>query len=61
MKLDLDCIRDVLLALEAHLKYDDELTIDSISLEDFCQFPEVDEYSTETILYTAEKLHEGES
>ena len=50
MKLNQDCIRDLLLYLEETLKLNDYLSISNISLEN---------YSSEELLYTADKLYEA--
>ena len=50
MKLNQDCIRDLLLYLEENLSYRKEININKLSLKD---------YSTEDLLYTAEKLSEA--
>ena len=50
MKLNQDCVRDLLLYLEENLILNDLLSIENISLKD---------YSTEELLYTADKLYEA--
>lgn len=50
MKLNQDCIRDLLLYLEENLKLNDYLSISNISLKN---------YSSEELLYTADKLYEA--
>ena len=50
MKLNQDCVRDLLLYLEENLILNDFLSIENISLKD---------YSTEELLYTADKLYEA--
>lgn len=50
MKLNQDCIRDLLLYLEENLKLNDYLSISNISLK---------KYSSEELLYTADKLYEA--
>ncbi len=50
MKLNQDCIRDLLLYLEETLKLNDYLSISNISLKN---------YSSEELLYTADKLYEA--
>ena len=51
MKLNQDCIRDLLLYLEENLKLNDYLSISNISLKN---------YSSEELLYTADKLYEAD-
>lgn len=50
MKLNHDCVRDLLLYLEENLNLNSVLSIENISLKD---------YSTEELLYTADKLYEA--
>ena len=50
MKLNQDCIRDLLLYLEENLKLNDYLSISNISLKN---------YSSEELLYTTDKLYEA--
>ena len=50
MKLNHDCVRDLLLYLEENLNLNDALSVENISLKD---------YSTEELLYTADKLYEA--
>lgn len=51
MKLNHECIRDLLLYIEENLQYNDELEINKISLNN---------YSIEELLYTTEKLVEAD-
>lgn len=50
MKLNQDCVRDLLLYLEENLTLNDHLSVENISLKD---------YSSEELLYTADKLYEA--
>lgn len=50
MKLNQDCIRDLLLYLEENLNYNNFLTINNISLKN---------YSSVDLTYTADKLNEA--
>ncbi len=50
MKLNQDCIRDLLLYLEENLTYDNFITINSIKIKD---------YSSIDLIYTADKLIEA--
>ena len=50
MKLNQDCIRDLLLYLEENLSYQNFVTINNISLKDF---------SNSDLVYTADKLIEA--
>lgn len=51
LKLNHECIRDLLLYIEENLTYNDELEINKISLNN---------YSLEELLYTTEKLVEAD-
>lgn len=51
MKLNHECIRDLLLYIKENLTYNDELEINKISLNN---------YSLEELLYTTEKLVEAD-
>lgn len=51
MKLNHDCIRDLLLYIEENLNYDDELEINKLQLKS---------YSLEELLYTTEKLSQAD-
>lgn len=59
MKLDINCIRTTLIALESHLQFNDRLIIQSINFDDFCSLKELSVFSKETILYTAQMLDEA--
>lgn len=59
MRLDIDCVRSVLLALESHLKYDENLIVEPIYFDDLCAFPEMKAFSKEIVLYTSQKLEEA--
>lgn len=50
MKLNHECIRDILLYLEENLNYDGEIVMNNISLKS---------YSHDELLYTCEKLKEA--
>lgn len=51
MKLNKDCIRDLLLYLENTLNYNSKITINNLSLAS---------YSVEELMYTADRLIEAE-
>lgn len=51
MKLNQDCVRDVLIYLEENLSYDDRMNAADINLPD---------YTMEEILYTIDLLNEAE-
>lgn len=50
MKLNQDCVRDLLLYLEENLTLVDHLSVENISLKN---------YSRDELLYTADKLYEA--
>lgn len=50
MRLNHDCVRDLLLYIEKNLSFNDEIEINRLKLGN---------YSTEELLYTAEKLVEA--
>lgn len=50
MKLNQDCVRDLLLYLEENLTLNDHLSVENISLKN---------YSRDELLYTADKLYEA--
>lgn len=52
MELNKDCVRDILLVIEAH---NDE----PIFHENFLNIPELRKFSNEVVIYTAKKLHEA--
>ena len=61
MRLDPDCMRDILLFVEGMDTYilddDNDIILQGAFLEDMCQ--KLTEYSEEQIFYTLEKLEEG--
>ena len=60
MKIDYDCIRDVLIALEEHLTLNDDLTYKEISIIDFIHFEELSQYDKKQIAYCIYKLAEAQ-
>ena len=50
MKLNHDCVRDLLLYIEENSSYNERLHLNTITIKD---------YSTENIIYTADKLIEA--
>lgn len=57
MKLSIDCIRDVLIALEENLVLDENHIIQSIEFESFCTL--LPQYSENDVFYTCQKLDEA--
>ncbi len=51
MKLDHNCVRDLLLYLEDNLKYNDKININNLTLKN---------YNKQTLMYTADRLIEAE-
>ena len=60
MKIDYDCIRDVLIALEEHLTLNDDLTYKEISIIDFIHFEELSQYDRKQIAYCIYKLADAQ-
>lgn len=56
MKLNPDCLRDVLLCLEENLKMTDGYKIQSISINQLCNDNNLSNYSKEDIVYSAQQL-----
>lgn len=60
MKLDIACIRDILLCLEDCLVLTDELRYKHVDLYDLCQTGNLQKYSRSQIAYTICKLDEAD-
>lgn len=56
MKLNYDCLRDVLLSLESHLELDDLLAFQCYSFEDILNFKDLQNYSDKDIFYAIYNL-----
>lgn len=59
MKLDINCVRDVLLCLEESLVLDDDLTCNSFSVEMFYNQCNLETYTIAEVGYTLVKLEEA--
>lgn len=59
MKLDTDCIRDLLLTLEEESKYDEGQITKRIFLHKMTQFPRMQKYEVNDVLYTSDKMVEA--
>lgn len=59
MRLDVSCIRSILLALESYLEFDENLIVQPVGFETLCSLPEMQAFSKETILYSSQKLDEA--
>ncbi len=57
MKLDFDCVRDVLMKIEALSKYNNNFEYVPLSVYDISNA--LDEYEIDTIYYTLRKLEDG--
>lgn len=57
MKLNYDCIRSVLLHLEKTLAFDEDLKIQTVTIEEI--FENLPKYENSDILYSASKLNEA--
>ena len=60
MKIDYDCIRDILIVLEERLTLDDDLDYKEIALMDFVQMSELSQYDRKQIAYCIYKLAEAQ-
>ncbi|MGP1598391.1 DUF2513 domain-containing protein [Peptoanaerobacter stomatis] len=58
MKLNYDCIRDVLLTLEENLTLSEELQFNSLTLDDLLKFEQIKDYSKQDLAYTLHNLDE---
>uniref|UniRef100_UPI00359C4BD3 DUF2513 domain-containing protein n=1 Tax=Thomasclavelia spiroformis TaxID=29348 RepID=UPI00359C4BD3 len=59
MKLNINCVRDTLIALENMSSLEDGLTPKYLSIEDFENNQNTSKYSKKEIVYTLKKLKEG--
>lgn len=59
MKLNADCVRDLLLTLEEESRYDEGQITNRISLHTMSQFPRMQKYEENDVLYTSDKLVEA--
>ena len=57
MKLDFDCIRDVLLTVESKAEITDRFTYKGVKLNEV--IAELPQYSSQDVFYTAQKLEEA--
>lgn len=60
MKIDYDCIRDVLITLEERLTLEDDLSYNEIPLINFIHFQELSQYEKKQIAYCVYKLAEAQ-
>jgi Hypothetical protein (DUF2513). len=60
MKLNYDCIRSLLLALEENLNYDDSLSLSQVRLSQIVSSEILGEFTKEDIAYSSLKLLEAE-
>lgn len=58
MRLNYDCVRDVLLTLESELQFNENLEYPDINLNQLCDL--MDNYSKQQIAYTSLKLIEAD-
>lgn len=59
MKLNYDCIRDLLLALETSLEFDEYLEFNPISFDDLLEIECLSEYSEQDLLYSIINLDDA--
>lgn len=58
MKLNYDCIRDVLLVLEVNLTMDEDLSFNVLNLDEILKYPQLSKYSDADIYYSIYNLNE---
>lgn len=58
MKLNYECLRDILLYLEENLSIDDDLMFEEISLQQICLSNELSKYDNKVIYYSIYNLNE---
>ena len=58
MKLNMDCIRDVLIVLEENLDLSDNLGFESLNFEELVTFENLSKYSRKEIYYSIYNLRE---
>lgn len=59
MKLDYDCVRDILLSLEELVQYSENLETPHVRLENLVSYNLMGKYSKQSIVYCSEKLKEA--
>lgn len=59
MKLNNDCVRDILMVLELKTEYNEKMEIQRISFEDFISLPKINTYEQTVVLYASQKLREA--
>ena len=59
MKLNIDCIRDLLLAIESEVNFAEDLKYPSVNINSLCKSDFLKKYQKQDICYTALKLNEG--
>lgn len=59
MKLNYDCIRDLLLTLETNLEFDEYLEFNPISFDDLLKIEDLSEYSEQDLLYSIINLDDA--
>lgn len=60
MKLDIDCVRSLLMALEDVLQFDDDLHVPSVNLSSILSYPTLKDFSRPDVAYATEKLKEAD-
>lgn len=59
MKLNIDCVRDLLLAIESEVNFTEDLKYLSININSLCESDFLKKYQKQDICYAALKLNEG--
>ena len=59
MKLDINCIRDVLLSLEEHLVLDENLKYNDLTIQSLYSKGDLEQYTLQDVAYTVSILEEA--
>lgn len=59
MKLDINCVRDVLLSLEEHLVLDEELKYNDLTIQSLYSKGDLNKYTLQDVAYTVSMLEEA--
>lgn len=59
MKLDYDCVRDILLSLEELIQYGENMETTPVSFETLLKHDLIKNYSKQSVIYCSEKLEEA--
>ena len=59
MKLNIECVRQLLFAIENEVNYSDDLEVPAVSVEILCESEFLKDFTKADVVYTALKLEEG--